>query len=71
MESSAVDDELVSAVQQNQGSSGCDMGSDEPATNDASITGEDEVHGEASVVIHGVNDVSWEGVDAPGGAEGR
>jgi hypothetical protein len=43
MESSAVDDELVSAVQQNQGSTGCDVGYDEPATNEVSTTCEDSI----------------------------
>ena len=40
MESLAFDDELVSAVQQNHGSTGCDVGFDEPAKNEVSTTGE-------------------------------
>ena len=70
MEGTAVDDDLVSAVQQNQGSSGCDGGFGEPPTNEISTTGEDEVHGEDSVVLPVLVDLSWEGVEASRFEEG-
>jgi hypothetical protein len=47
------------------------VGFDEPAMNEISTSGEDEVHGDASVVLFVLIDLSWEGVEASGFKEGR